>query len=69
MPIYEYRCGACGEDFERYLPTSATPVACPSCASPQVNRKLSLITFKGAGAVASAVAPAGSCCGGGCSCH
>ena len=70
MPMYEYRCAACGQDFERYVPTSAGAVACPACASAEVKRKLSVFALKSdAGPVASAMPSGGGCCGGGCSCH
>ena len=69
MPIYEYRCRACGRDFEKYVHTTSTAVACPSCQSDHVMRKLSVFGLKTAGAVAASMPSGGSCCGGGCSCH
>jgi putative FmdB family regulatory protein len=70
MPVYEYRCDACGKDFERYLATAATAVACPTCASGDIKRKLSVVRFRNDGTVATAAMPAGGgCCGGGCGCH
>ena len=70
MPLYEYRCAGCGEDFERYVATAAAPVTCPSCASRDVKRKLSLFAMKTEGGfLPSAMPSGGSCCGGGCSCH
>ena len=54
MPIYEYRCAACGRSFER-LVHGQQAVACPACDSPDVTRLLSLFGFKsGQGFVASA---------------
>ena len=42
MPIYEYRCGRCGERFEEYLAQSTAPApACPACESPSVERLIS----------------------------
>lgn len=41
MPIYEYECRKCSTSFE-LLMRSDTKVACPSCESEQVVRKLSL---------------------------
>ena len=69
MPIYEYRCRACGGDFEKYVPTSSTAVACPSCESDRVMRTLSVFGLKTEGAVATSMPSGGGCCGGGCSCH
>jgi putative FmdB family regulatory protein len=71
MPIYEYRCRGCGGDFEKYVHTSGTTVACPSCASDNVMRKLSVFGLRSdGGAVASMPAGGGGgCCGGGCGCH
>ena len=46
MPIYEYRCGGCGREFEKYVPTAATAVACPYCESPRVKRRLSVVDVK-----------------------
>jgi putative FmdB family regulatory protein len=70
MPIYEYRCRACQREFERYVATAGTAVACPACASGEVMRKLSVFGLRATGEVASAVpSGGGGCCGGGCGCH
>lgn len=71
MPMYEYRCAGCGQEFERYVATAAgAAVACPACAGRDVKRKLSLFAMKSeAGFLPSAMPSGGSCCGGGCSCH
>lgn len=70
MPIYEYRCRGCGGDFEKYVHTAGTVVACPSCASDNVMRKLSVFGLRSdGGAVAAMPAGGGGCCGGGCACH
>jgi putative FmdB family regulatory protein len=45
MPIYEYRCEECDEDFElfvRSLSQQANPT-CPKCGSGEVKRRVSLI--------------------------
>ena len=41
MPIYEYRCGQCASEFELLVIWSSPAVACPSCASQNVERLLS----------------------------
>ena len=48
MPIYTYRCSACGAEFER-LVRSDTRVACPSCKGRKLERLMSL-TARPAGA-------------------
>ena len=59
MPIYEYRCGACGRAFERLVHGAAGgPV--PRLRQPDVTRLLSLFGMKtGQGFVASAGGAAG----------
>ena len=69
MPIYEYRCRACGEPFER-LVSGQTAVACPACASRDVTRLLSLFGFKSGETFAGSASGGGCGCGaGGCGCH
>ncbi len=41
MPIFEYACSACGSAFE-LLVRSDTELACPSCGSARIDKKLSL---------------------------
>ena len=41
MPIYEYECKTCGQEFERLIRTGDVPV-CPSCKSQDLTRLLSL---------------------------
>lgn len=69
MPVYEYRCRRCGADFEKYLPSSGTAVACPACQSAEVMRKLSVFGLRSTGGLAPAPSGGGGCCAGGCSCH
>lgn len=42
MPIYEYRCGACDEAFERLIRAGESPGSCPACGSADVERVVSL---------------------------
>jgi len=58
MPIFEYRCGKCGELFEELVRGASQKVVCPSCGSADLEKLISAI--------------AGSCggcegCGGGSS--
>jgi putative FmdB family regulatory protein len=52
MPTYEYRCPACGEEFEKFQRMSDDPVAdCPGCGKP-AERRMSGgagLLFKGSG--------------------
>jgi putative FmdB family regulatory protein len=70
MPIYEYSCRECGTEFEK-LVSGHVVVACPSCQSDRVMRRLSLVGVKTRSRFsdAPASAPGGACCGGGCGCH
>jgi putative FmdB family regulatory protein len=52
MPLYEYRCEACGHHFEQIQKFSDPPVdVCPSCGDRKVQKLLSspAIQFKGSG--------------------
>ena len=50
MPIYEYVCKACGEEFEQIVGFSDPAPPCPACKS-EVDKKISLSAFhlKGGG--------------------
>ena len=41
MPIYEYTCASCGNEFELLVRSQTTP-ACPACDSQDLERRLSL---------------------------
>ena len=45
MPIYEYQCRGCGNEFEALVRKSDTP-ACPKCSSTELERLLSLPAVK-----------------------
>ena len=53
MPTYEYRCEACGHEFEKSQSIKAARVRqCPACGKRKVKRLISMgggIIFKGAG--------------------
>ena len=46
MPIYEFRCGHCGDEFELLLKRDETSVKCPECLSADVVRKFSSFAVK-----------------------
>lgn len=61
MPIFEYRCRACRERFERLLPRAqGEPPACPRCASREVERLLSTFAVTTARRESRPVGPCGS---------
>jgi putative FmdB family regulatory protein len=68
MPMYEYRCRACGRAFER-LVTGGTVVTCPACRSADVTRLLSLFGVRTGSGFASSVGGGCGCGAGGCGCH
>ncbi len=44
MPLYEYRCPKCGQDFEKLARASEAdkPVKCPNCGEEGAERQVSL---------------------------
>lgn len=61
MPLYEYRCGKCGQQFESYkrLTEEKKEETCPACGGRAERLGISLFSAKGR------VASGGSSCGGG----
>ena len=49
MPIYEYRCEACGEGFEVFVRSTSGKAdpACPKCGSRKVKKAISLFGVAG----------------------
>lgn len=47
MPIYEYRCEACGHTDEHLQKVSEKPLTvCPSCGKPKYRKQLSAAGFQ-----------------------
>jgi len=47
MPIYEFDCPECGEQFESLVFGFSTDgITCPKCDSPNVKKKISLFSSK-----------------------
>jgi putative FmdB family regulatory protein len=63
MPLYEYRCTDCGQDFEKVVRFSEADLkpACPFCASTNTMKRISAVSVIGAGSSRSAGASSGSC--------
>ncbi|SMC24688.1 putative regulatory protein, FmdB family [Andreprevotia lacus DSM 23236] len=83
MPIYAYRCAACGHADE-HMQKLADPVltACPSCKAESYQKQVTAAgfqlkgtgwyatDFKGGSSVAAPAADSGPACpGGACACH
>ena len=53
MPTYDYKCDACGNQFERFQSITAAPIRkCPSCGKSKVRRLIGPgagLIFKGSG--------------------
>jgi putative FmdB family regulatory protein len=53
MPTYEYKCDACGNEFEKFQSMSSEPIKkCPKCGKNKVRRLISAgagLIFKGSG--------------------
>ncbi len=53
MPTYEYRCKACGHEFEEFQSITAAPLKkCPACSKAKLERLIgtgSAVMFKGGG--------------------
>jgi len=47
MPIYEYRCAACGHELEKLQKISDPPlVDCPACGKPALQKLVSAAGFR-----------------------
>lgn len=47
MPIYEYRCDACGHEEEFIQKVSAVPLTtCPACSEPELKKLISAAGFR-----------------------
>lgn len=58
MPIFEYACRSCGHEFETLVRGAEMP-SCEQCASPALDKKLSL--FAAPATEQSAPAACGAC--------
>ncbi len=47
MPIFEYKCNACGEDFERLVMKKDEEITCPKCGQKELKKKLSVFGMSG----------------------
>ncbi len=63
MPLYEYRCNECGDEFEKMLRFSEADrlPACPRCASQNTQKRLSKVVSFGSTSGGSSSASSSSC--------
>ena len=41
MPIYDFKCRACGHEFEGLVLPARTPPSCPACKGQDLERQIS----------------------------
>jgi putative FmdB family regulatory protein len=68
MPIFEFHCQKCQDDFEKIVFNTRSQVKCPRCQSSKVRKKLSAFSFKTGSKSSVATSNSGGGCGG-CSSH
>jgi putative FmdB family regulatory protein len=63
MPIYEYECTDCGEQFEKLvrMSTKESEVECPDCGAHHSKRMVSLMASLGRGGAAVGAASGAAC--------
>lgn len=71
MPIYEFTCDDCGQEFEQLIASMGDKAPCPNCESKNVSRKFSTFAAhnqaSGGSKCADGGCPmSGGCCGGAC---
>lgn len=67
MPIYEYKCCDCGQEYEALVMGSEDAVECEKCGSQKKERQMSCFSPRGGSlgqALASAAAASNPGCGG-----
>jgi putative FmdB family regulatory protein len=65
MPLYEYRCKECGEEFEKQLRFSEADQLpeCPTCKSARTQKRLSRVTWLGPASASGGGASSRANCG------
>lgn len=51
MPIYEFDCQSCGNEFDKLVRSmsAVSDVTCPACDSSQIKKKMSLFSSRTGG--------------------
>ncbi len=67
MPLYEYVCEECNNQFEKRVTFSDadSEQECPACGSNHSRKKISLFASRGAGTSSGTMGSVSSGCGGG----
>lgn len=60
MPIYEYRCEGCGNQFEKLVRASSPAVACPDCGGEKLEQQYSTFAAQMGTGGARAAGPCGA---------
>jgi putative FmdB family regulatory protein len=47
MPIFEFKCGKCGKEFEELVLSRDEKIACPKCSSKKVGKRMSTFRKRG----------------------
>ena len=65
MPMFEYRCGGYGREFEELVlsPSVEKSIRCPDCGSVEVQKKLSSFAGKIGGSISGEAVPSPPSCG------
>jgi putative FmdB family regulatory protein len=64
MPIYEYKCNDCGEEFEKLVMKKNQEIECPKCGTKNVKKKFSVFGMMGGEGNSWGVENPGSSCSG-----
>lgn len=67
MPIFEYKCNDCGEEFEELVSGQNPDIACIKCNSKNINKKFSVFGMSGVEKQVSSGASCSSCSSSSCS--
>jgi putative FmdB family regulatory protein len=70
MPIFEYICQDCNNEFEKLVSGTNPEIACPECKSINLRKKFSLFGMSGVEKQVSSGSSCSSCSSSSCStCH
>ncbi|MCX7794435.1 MAG: zinc ribbon domain-containing protein [Thermodesulfovibrionales bacterium] len=47
MPIFEYKCNVCSEEFEKLVLRKEEEITCPKCGKKDIKKKFSVFGMSG----------------------